>query len=103
MTERSQGEFLRLNSSFKAEASPRQRLFKPRFKAENPTLKRLQTRQKVTEELIITPEMAAKVVRDYLLPLFERTKRSDLNKTRLTAFGLESLTWDDTADTSASK
>lgn len=103
MTERSLGELARLNNSYRAEASPRQKLFKPRFKAEESTLKRLQTRRKVTEELIVTPEMAAKVVRDYLLPLFERTKRSDLNKSRQTAFGLESLTWDDTADTSASE
>jgi len=103
MTERSQGDIARLNNSYRAEASPRQKLFKPRFKAEESTLKRLQTRRKVTEELVVTPELAAKVVRDYLLPLFERTKRSDLNRSRQTVFGLESLTWDDTADTSASE
>lgn len=52
-------------------------------------LRRLRTRTKLTDELVITPDLAAKVVRDYLLPLFAANSRHTANKSRDISFGLD--------------
>ena len=81
--------------------SPRNRLFKPQSKPSTSAFHRLQTRFKRSSTASqITPELAAKVVKDYLLPLFDRSKQSETTRSRLNTFGLQSLTWDETLDTS---
>ena len=52
-------------------------------------LSRLRTRTKTTETVNVTADLAAKVVKDYLLPLFAANTRHAASKSRETAFGLD--------------
>lgn len=54
-----------------------------------PHLRRLRTRVKETKEPDVTANLAAKVVKDYLLPLFAANSRHTASKSREVAFGLD--------------
>lgn len=54
-----------------------------------PQLRRLQTRTKATEAVNVTADLAAKVVKDYLLPLFAANTRHVASKSREISFGLD--------------
>jgi len=85
LRDRKVDDLLRSSSKYRQTPNESSSILSP---IKNAMLEKLRNRQEAVEEIPITPELAAKVVKQFILPMFEADSRKLLNSVRSDTFGL---------------
>jgi hypothetical protein len=85
LRDRKVDDLLRSSSKYRQTPNESSSILSP---IKNAMLEKLRNRQEAVEEIPITPELAAKVVKQFILPMFEADSRRLLHSVRSDTFGL---------------